>query len=308
MRSKYGKRQGAPHAHRRPGTPEGLRALLILIVLAAIICGAFRWFDQRHSRPATGTATTQPTGTIRIATWNLKKFSEQGNPDFVMIAGVIRSSRFDLLAIQEVQQQGQAVQRLRRQLGEPWRHAISERTGNNERFAFLYRGDILEVVNGPAFMQSAEAAAFARVPFTATFRAGQFDFTLVTIHLSYTDTNHRRREADALARFAKDLAANAAEKDVIVLGDFNDTGSGELRYFDSQGWTKLNHESTNLSSSEIYDNLLIDPKYTREWTGGVGVVRFDETCYQNDDKRAADDVSDHRPVWADFATAGPDDD
>jgi hypothetical protein len=70
----------------------------------------------------------------------------------------------------------------------------------------------------------------------------------------------------------------------------------------------LNRDATNLSSSEIYDNLLIDPHFTKEWTGAAGTWRFDEMDYANDDKLAAEFVSDHRPAWAEFSTAGPDDD
>jgi endonuclease/exonuclease/phosphatase family metal-dependent hydrolase len=38
------------------------------------------------------------------------------------------------------------------------------------------------------------------------------------------------------------------------------------------------------------------------------VVRFDQTHFPGDRDRAAETVSDHRPVWADFVTTLPDDD
>jgi endonuclease/exonuclease/phosphatase family metal-dependent hydrolase len=294
-------------------TPGGLRAILILAVIGLIAWGGWT-FWQHHHAPGQTASNVENPGTIRIATWNLRKFGErdkanQHPPDLVAIADIIKSSGFDLIAIQEVQQEGQEIQKLRRQLNEPWRHVISERTGNNERFAFLYRGDRVELIDTPHLMSKPTAQVFDRAPFMATFRAGQFDFTLVTVHLSYTDTARRRREAEALARFAKDLAAHAAEKDVIVLGDFNEQHQhGNLPFFDEQGWTRLNTEATNLGSTEIYDNFLIDRNFTREWTGRTGVIRFDETRFANNDHRALEDVSDHRPAWADFATVGPDDD
>lgn len=288
-------------------TPEGRKALLVLLLLGALLWVGL-WIYNRRSVPRP-VATTQPTSSIRIATWNLRKFSERARPDLVAIASLIKSSKFDIVAIQEVQQQGQAVQRLRRQLNEPWRHVISPPAGDGERFAFLYRGDVMELVEEPGFIQSPDLSVFARTPYAGHFRAGGFDFMLITVHLSWGDVDRRRRETQALAQFAYTLAAGGPEKDIIVLGDFNEQRSrGFLSAFEAQGWKRLNHRPTNLSSTEVYDNLLIDPRYTREYFGQSGLVLFDEELFPNDDKRAADDVSDHRPVWADFATAGPDDD
>ena len=291
-------------------TRGGAQTLLILLVVGAILFGV--WYWQKHHRPAAPptTQTPAPTATtapLRVATWNLRKFSERAAPDLVAISKIIKENDFHLLAIQEVQTQGQAVERLRRQLGEPWRHTVSARTGNNERYAFLYRSDRVELLGEPKLIEGPTAPVFDRVPYAGTFRAGAFDFTLLTVHLSYTDTARRRREAEALARFAKDLSAHAPEKDVIVLGDFNEQGKGNLHFFDSQGWVRLNYEATNLGTTEyVYDNILVDPKFTREHAGRVGVVRFDVN-YGGDTKRAVDDVSDHRPVYADFATTADDD-
>jgi endonuclease/exonuclease/phosphatase family metal-dependent hydrolase len=300
-------RSSAEHLAR---SRNGVRALLVFLALILLLYGVH--YIQQHRAAAPPPAAS--VDRIRIATWNLRKFGQrdrpgQHPPDLVSIARIIKESQFDLVAIQEVQQAGEEAAKLRRQLTDPWRLVLSERTGNNERFAFLYRSDRIELLDTPHFMPADEARTFDRAPFIATFKAGQFDFTLVTIHLSYTDTPRRRREAEALARFAKDLAAHASEKDVIVLGDFNEQHQHpNLNYFDAQGWLRLNTLATNLGSNEIYDNLLIDPAHTKEWTRLAGIIRFDETLYSNDDKRATDDVSDHRPAYADFLITGPDDD
>jgi len=286
----------------RRGRRNQLPPALVILILLAL---AAAWLWQR-GRSASGPPAA---GDIRIATWNLRKFSDRARPDLVTIVKIIREGNFDVLAVQEVQREGQTVEKLRRELGEPWRHIVSNPAGDGERFAFLYRGDKLELAGNPALISSQDAPIFARVPYAATFKAGQFDFTLVTVHLSWTDTDRRRREAEALARFARDLAAHAADKDVIVLGDFNEqAGHGNLHFFEANGWVLLNRDYSNVKSSEIYDNILIDRRCTKEWTGKAGVIRFDEALYGNDDKRATDDVSDHRPAWADFSTTGPDDD
>jgi endonuclease/exonuclease/phosphatase family metal-dependent hydrolase len=200
------------------------------------------------------------------------------------------------------------VERLRRQLNDPWQHAVSERTGNNERYGIIYRADVLELLEEPTLLAGPDAAVFDRVPCRARFKAGAFDFIALTVHLSYTDAPRRKREADALARIARDLAAGP-EKDILVLGDFNEQrAKPNLAVFNSVGFRTLNTAPTNLGSNEVYDNILLNPNLTREWLGVVDVVRFDETYFSNDDKSATNAVSDHRPVWAEFATAGVDDD
>jgi endonuclease/exonuclease/phosphatase family metal-dependent hydrolase len=297
---------------------QGRAFLLVTLIVAALACGAWLLWQHAHRSATSVASTTQPVaaaGRVRIATWNLRKFSdrEQNPPDLVAIARIIKDNQFDLLAIQEVQQQGQVAQKLRRQLNDPWRVAITEQTGNHERYAFLYREDRVELLDTPRLLDAPEASAFDRRPAIATFKSGNFDFILLTVHLWYGSNGNnprRRAEAAALAQIAAGIAARGPERDVIVLGDFNEMrgANGNLHLFEEQGWTRLNREPTNLGSTEVFDNLLIDPRNTREFAGATGIVRFDESLYANDDKSAMEAVSDHRPAWADFNTTLPDDD
>src|SRR5262245_7007059 len=116
-----------------------LRVAIALLALCMWI--AWAWRQKRAEQPSHQPTTS--ASTIRIATWNLRKFSErdaagQYPPDLVQIASIIKSAQFDLVAIQEVQREGQMVEKLRRQLNEPWRHLVSNAAGNGERYAFLY--------------------------------------------------------------------------------------------------------------------------------------------------------------------------
>jgi endonuclease/exonuclease/phosphatase family metal-dependent hydrolase len=275
-------------------SPQGRMALLVIVVIVGVLwCGKWAWNSFLRPRHPVGP-------TVRLATWNLRQFSDRPNINLPGIASIITSSHFDLVAIQEVKQDGEEVDRLLNQLGAPWRSAsLSPMTGNHERFAFIYNGDHVQEISRPHFIEDADRKLFDRVPYEQTFRAGKFDFTLVTVHLSYGDTQRRTREAQELARYAQHLAQMSSEKDVIVLGDFNEQGSGNLHFFEDAGWESLNHEPTNLSSTETYDTLLVDPRYTREWSGSSGAIIF------NGDSET---ISDHRPAFADFVTNLPDDD
>lgn len=274
-------------------TPQGRAALLaVVLVIGVIALGHWSWDHFIRKRHPVGP-------TVRLATWNLRQFSDRPNIDLRAIASIIRASHFDLVAIQEVKQNGEEVDRLLNVLGTPWRGQISPMTGNHERFAFIYDGDHVTEIGQAHSIDDMDARVFDRVPYQQTFRAGNFDFTLVTVHLSYGDTQRRRREADELARYAQRVAHTSSEKDVIVLGDFNEQGSGNLHYFQDAGWESLNTQPTNLSSTETYDTLLIDPQHTQEWSGAAGAVTFSGT---------AETISDHRPAYADFVTNLPDDD
>lgn len=290
-------------AQRLLRSPQGRGVLVVLLLLGALVYGGW-WAWENYLRPR------HPVGpTVRLATWNLRHFSDRPSTDLRAIAKIITSSNFDLVAIQEVKKDGIGVDRLLNVLGSPWRAtSLSPMTGNSERFVFIYNGDHLQEIESARFINSPDNRVFDRIPYQAAFRAGQFDFTVITVHLSYTDTARRRREAEALARFAHDLAAVSSEKDVIVLGDFNEQGRGNIEFFEDNGWQSLNDDATNLSSSETYDVLLINPDRTGEWSGAAGAVRFDETLYGNNDATASEWVSDHRPAYADFVTNLPDDD
>ncbi len=284
-------------------TRSGRKVLLALMLVALLaLCGWWVWHGYLRPRHPVGP-------TVRVATWNLRHFSDRETIDLNKIADIIRSSNFDVIAIQEVKQTGEQVDRLLNVLGSPWRSTrLSERTGNSERFVFLYHGDHVQAVGQASFISGRDIGVFDRTPYQCMFRAGQFDFNLISVHLSYTDAQRRAREAQTLARYATALAGSQDEKDIIVLGDFNEEYRGNLHVFEDQGWQVLNTTPTNLSSKRIYDTLIVELTATREWSGVAGAIRFDEIFFRGDDRLASEKVSDHRPAYADFVTNLPDDD
>jgi len=167
-------------------------------------------------------------------------------------------------------------------------------------------------VLGPERLYPDPDDAFIREPFWASFRAGQFDFTLVTIHSIFGDSKRERR-AEALRLddiYQLVQGADPDEQDVMILGDFNlppdDSGFAELAALLTPLFT--GEIRTTISDASLYDNIWFDPAYVREWTGERGVDRFDETAFGNDDEAASRAVSDHRPILATFRIDGDDDD
>lgn len=284
-----------------------------MVALALTVASGWWYWQQLHTAtiaPATPqSATSGEVRTIRVATWNIKHFTDRPDLDLPTIAKIISEARFDVLAIQEVKKDGRAVDRLLATLGPPWRSGgISPMTGNNERFAIIYRGDRVREIGSASFIDLAEENIFDRHPYTAKFRANRFDFQLIVVHLSYTDTGRRRLETQTLANCVMELVTRQSEKDIIILGDFNEQRARpNLSLMADAGWHTTISDATNLSSKETYDNILIEPKHTTQWQGS-SVVRFDELYFANDDRAASAAVSDHRPVYADFKADGPDND
>ena len=64
---------------------------------------------------------------------------------------------------------------------------------------------------------------FMRDPYWATFRAGEFDFSVIAVHVIWGErVAQRKAEVRALADVYKYVqAANGAEEDVLLVGDFN---------------------------------------------------------------------------------------
>ena len=182
--------------------------------------------------------------------------------------------------------------------------------GVKARYAFLYWPAKVQIL-GPEQLYPDPDDTFIREPFWASFRAGQFDFTLVTTHSIFGDSEIERR-AEALLLddlYQQVQGADSEEQDVMILGDFNlppdDSGFAELAALLTPLFT--GEIRTTISDASLYDNIWFDPAYVREWTGERGVDRFDETAFGNDDEAASLAVSDHRPIWVKFRTDQDDD-
>jgi endonuclease/exonuclease/phosphatase family metal-dependent hydrolase len=252
---------------------------------------------------------------LTLASFNVRIYSTGSRSDAELEKIADRFQQFDFIAVQEVRDQ-EVVDRTLAILagrGHTYQAIVSEPVGRGvkERYAFLWRADRAQPVDAGRLYPDPEDA-FIREPFAASFRAGSFDFTLATIHAIFGDNvAGRRAEAlllDDVYRNLQDTDPN--EQDVLILGDFNlppeDEGFAELRQLLTPLFT--GDIRTTISDASLYDNIWFEPQYVKEFTGQIGVDRYDETVFGGDDDAASLAVSDHRPIWAVFNTGGPDDD
>ncbi len=263
------------------------------------------------------TAPSSPSGRLTLATWNIRRFSSRSRDDAELARICDVLERYDLIAVQELLD-ADALRRCAAELARRGKHysfLVSDPVGRRvkERYGFLYRSDLLSASRPRLYPDTMDR--FIREPYYADFRCGDFDFTLLTVHIIYKSRRapERKMELDALASaFEYVQKRNGPENDVILTGDFNEE-PGSPRFARLTGIDSLvmlvRGVKTTISDSSTYDQIVFQDRYTaREFTGRWGVFRFDEEMYGDEDRKASREVSDHRPVWAVFRTDAGDDD
>ena len=181
---------------------------------------------------------------LLLATWNIRDFDSNKfkygfrlPETFYYLAEII--SCFDLVALQEVNRDLSALDRLMRILGREWDYIATDTThrklgGNDERMAFVFNkekvwfrkiaGEIVlpegqtvvekskvETDSQPAIEPQTEEMRqqFARSPFLVAFQSGWFRFSLCTVHIYYggkskAHINQRTAEIQRLVKFFAD--------------------------------------------------------------------------------------------------------
>ena len=185
--------------------------------------------------------TVDPT--LLLATWNIREFGgtksggREEEPLFY-IAEIM--SRFDIIAVQEVRDDLDALDKLLQILGSWWKYIVSDVTlgtqGNNERHAYIYdtrkisfggmAGELVPEMKKDGGVLKSDFA-FSRTPYIAGFKAGWFKFTLCTQHFYYgedkADDPQRLKEAQTVLKLLKKRmqSKDAWSGNSILLGDFN---------------------------------------------------------------------------------------
>ena len=254
---------------------------------------------------------------VRLATWNIRIFSDNSRDDHELrlIANVLID--YDFIAIVELKDERvlRRTENLLQLMGRDYDYILSRPVGENvkERYAFLFDQKLVNVLeDGMVFPDPNDA--FLREPYFASFRAGKFDFTAITAHVIWDDSiPPRQREVGELANVYQAVQAmNGAEQDVILLGDFNRNPDDLSAYQPLMSIPTMSHllnlpQKSHIRDTSLYDNIFFQSFYVTEYTGNSGIDRFDETDFGNDDKAASLAVSDHRPVWGEFRIDNDDD-
>jgi endonuclease/exonuclease/phosphatase family metal-dependent hydrolase len=285
--------------------------------------------------------TADPT--LLLATWNIREFGgtksggREDEPLFYL-AEII--SRFDLVAVQEVRDDLDALDKLMYILGGWWKYLVSDVTlgtqGNYERHAYIYdtrkisfggmAGELVPEMKKKGGVLSSDFA-FSRTPYIAGFKAGWFKFTLCTQHFYYgeskPDDPQRLAEAKMIVELlkkrmkSKDSWANNA----ILLGDFNifSTKDQTLQALEKGMFSipaNLKGTYTNAAGDKPFDQIAFLAKDVETQLGlaRAGAFPFFNHVYRDSDWKTYQPnatenqykqwrtfkMSDHLPLWVEL--------
>ncbi len=281
--------------------------------------------------------------TLLLATWNIREFGgtksggREKEPLFYL-AEII--SHFDMVALEEVRDNLDALDYLMYILGSWWKYLVSDVTlgaqGNKERLAFIYdthklsfgglAGELIPPAKKVGGQLSSEFT-FARTPYLVGFQAGWFKFTICAQHLYYgeskPDDTQRLAEAKAVTKLLKERMKSKDRwaNNTILLGDFNvfttqDKTFLALEEEDFQVAAGLKGQYTNANLDKPFDQIaFLAPDVARQIsTARTGVFPFFDHVYKDSDKSIycaektdkeyrewrTYKMSDHLPVWVEL--------
>ena len=284
---------------------RNFRTLFILVI--ATLCLSF-------------SAPSVYSSDIGLASWNIRILSSKSRTDKELqyIANIL--IRYDFIAISELRDELvlKRLQKMLSDMGVNYDYEISEPVGRGvkERYAFLYDTAFISVIEpGQRYPDELDGEDdFMRDPYWATFRAGQFDFTVINVHVVWGKrVGDRRAEVQELASVYNYVQEqNGDEQDVILLGDFNRNPNDKKAYtplLDIPTMTMLFQlpEKSHIRDTSLYDNMMFQTKFVTEYKGQKLINRFDDYYFPDNDKAASLAVSDHRPISAIFSTIKDDD-
>ncbi len=260
-------------------------------------------------------------GHLLLATWNIANLGgeeQRRDPECFELLGEI-IQWFDLVAVQEVRDDADAgIRRLHSELPRSWGVVFSEAGGNDERLAFLWDRDAVELgqligkltvepqdlprAGGLGFM------GFSRTPYVATFHRGDFAVEIVSVHSYFgdprdpIDMGRRFAETKAIAWWCEERSKDphSYTKDIIAVGDFNTPSEDDMKLaatmlaeFRRKGLHTPTHEQdgeevttetqlgTVVRSENHYDQLLFFPPHSEADLVDFGVFDYDAVIFKD---------------------------
>ncbi len=228
---------------------------------------------------------------LLIAAWNLQIFGKsKAEKEWLMEYYAEKMSSYDIIVVQEIRDKsGTAFEELCEKLSE-YECIVSERTGTSnvkEQYGVIYRGvenDGVEFVGQKDWSEKQDL--FERPPFEATFRKGDWTFTLITIHTRPDSVPGEMKELEKLLEGRED-------EEIIILGDLN----ADCDYYNNSKeddfepptwiWVVPDTEDTTVAKTDCaYDRIIYSEPVSDNFVE-YGVMRDVNS-----------DESDHYLVWS----------
>jgi endonuclease/exonuclease/phosphatase family metal-dependent hydrolase len=254
---------------------------------------------------------------ILLATWNLRefgrneKFGKRLPESLLYIAEII--SKFDIVAIQEVNENLHDLHSLMELLGRWWDYIVTDVTpgpsGNRERITFVFdsrkvRFDHLagELSLAPTKKGTRQPA---RSPFVCAFRTGWRRIAICSVHIYYGTAKPndplRVKEIDAIAGLLaqrndhRRQTPDGEPDSVILLGDFNifnKTGDKTSQALEDHNFRvpqiMRTLPASNLGGDKHFDQIAFHDPDERLKSSRAGIFDFSTLLFPVGDAEAND--------------------
>ena len=233
---------------------------------------------------------------LNLATWNIREFgrTSRWEESCHYIAEIL--NQFDLIAVTELRANLKDLKTVLEILGPFWRVVYSDYNpdspGNDERTAYVFDTRMVDFTGLAAEADPVRTKVdgkyiseftWWRSPYMASFRAGNFDFVVLTSHIRFQAVRDRIVPLKGLASWVADRAKDErhVDKDIIVVGDFNVPSRRSAAYtaLTSEG-LKLpaglmsKEARTNVKRDKSFDQILHQATDPTRFTNRGGVLDF----------------------------------
>ncbi len=268
-----------------------------------------------------------PDTTVTVGTFNIEWLGDgvddqkpRTDQECLLIADVISRSGVDVLGVQEIENEA-ALRRVIRYL-EGYDGFIAD-AGIKQNVGVIYRKNVT-VQRSEVYQPLTLGRKGMRPGLVLNCQKGAFDWTMMVVHLKstsrYDSTNQMRDDSRTmrseqtvlLRRWSDSIIAIGTERDVMIVGDFNDFTArrqqatltpllessnmefltGSLKSCKNEKWTTI-------------DQIVVSKSARDRVVKGTERVEDIRSFLKGN---IADAVSDHCPVLVRFNSAGPDND
>ena len=265
--------------------------------------------------------------TVTVGTFNMEWLGDGNNDqkkrterDYERLAEVIENIKADIIGLQEIENEA-ALKRVMKYL--PDYDYFIGNTGYIQNPAVVFKKG-LDVKFVENYKPLAVEKNKTRSGLVVSVRKGNFDWLMMIVHLKstsrYDSTDAMRlasfdmrcRQAEILRKWADSTALNTNEKDIMIVGDFNDNPTR----FKTQNMQPLVYDSTYKFLTDSYRSCanpnwdMIDHIVVNKSAISRFLINslFVYNIYHAYTKSEIEKISDHCPVIVAFDVVIPDND
>ncbi len=273
------------------------------------------------------TESKKPDGKVTIGTFNIEWLGDgkddnkpRSEEDYKAIAELIKEVNPDILGLQEIENQdalNKVLQYLRGYQGKVLK------SGGNQNIGVIYHRDV-KISSYIEYTPLAVEYKKTRSGLILDCKKDNFDWKMMIVHLkssSYFDKTKemransieiREKQAFVLNHWIDSVSKYSSEKDIIIVGDFNDSPlnsiSNTLNIISNN--SKVSFITNKMVSclfpkKNVIDNILISKSAKKRCRTESLRMYNPKKLFSN---KIAKNISDHCPIVVDFETTEQDND